>query len=233
MSVVFFCFCFFCFVCLYVCQQLERKRIFSCNSKTALHSLLVFGTLTHRSKAAQLAKHWGQRSRSRSRRSRNTQNLKTAISSPFLELERPDFACGYLRLMPIIWHHVRYANYHRGVLPIMQNLVPVSFRDLGNISWTIQGNCLISCVLTYYHKATWFAKGEGQRSRSYVVPISYFLFSAIFPTLFKLQSKHLEYRLTGVSWPSWQNIEVKGQGQGHEDHKTVKTLKLQYLPCLF
>ena len=39
--------------------------------------------------------------------------------------------------------------------------------------------------------------------------------------------------LTGVRWPSWRNIEVKGQGQGHEGHETPKTLKLQYLPHFF
>ena len=66
--------------------------------------------------------------------------------------------------------------------------------------------------------------------KSYVALIGYFLFSAIFPSLFQLQCKHLEYRLTGVSWPSWQNNEVKGQSQGHEGHETLKTLKLQYLP---
>ena len=60
--------------------------------------------------------------------------------------------------------HVRYVNYHRGVWLIMPNLVLVSFRELGNILWTIQGShsYLVCWLITYYCKAAWLAKGQGQ-----------------------------------------------------------------------
>ena len=122
-------------------------------SGTIEGSCFISCVLTYYRKAARLAKGQGKRSMSRSRRSQNSQNLKTAISSPFFLARHPDFACSYADVMLIIWHHIHYVNCHRGVRTTMPNLVQISFCDLGSISWTIEGSCFISCVLTYYCKA--------------------------------------------------------------------------------
>ena len=102
--------------------------------------------LTYYSKAAWLAKGQGQRSRSRPQRSQNSQNLKAPISSLFFLARASIFCMQLLRC----YAHVHCVNYHKDVWLIMPNLVLISFRDLDNISWTIEGNHFISCVLTYH-----------------------------------------------------------------------------------
>ena len=108
-------------------------------------SCFISCVLTYYRKVVWHAKGQGQRSRSRSQRSRNCQNLKTPISSSFFLAKAFRFCMQLLRH----YAHVRFVNYHMGVWLILPNLVPISFHDLDNVSWTIEDNHFISCVLTY------------------------------------------------------------------------------------
>ena len=93
----------FLFVFVFTSVCILKETAFSAIIPNRFTQPSGIGMLTHKGKPTQLAKNWGQRSRSMLRRSQNTQNLKTAISSLLFLARASRF---HMRLLTSYAHHM-------------------------------------------------------------------------------------------------------------------------------